>query len=142
MVCERYTHSRTISGSVSAPVSALRAASLRVNTTANNIANARTVGRPGATDPSEQVFQPQDVVQSSLSTGGVTARTIDRRPGSSPAFDPGNSLANAQGLVDSPNVDLASELVDFKTAEVSFKAAAALIRAEDERTEALLDIKT
>lgn len=123
-------------------VSALRAAATRVNTTANNIANARTVGTPGSTDPATQAFQPQDVVQSSLATGGTVARTVDRQPGTSPAFDPNNTLANAQGFVDAPNVDLASELVEFKAAEAGFKAAAALIRAEDERTDTLLDIKS
>lgn len=123
-------------------VSALRAATVRVNTTANNIANARSVGRAGATDPAEQAFRPQDVTQSSLATGGTVARTTDRRPGATPAFDPNNTLANAQGFVDAPNVDLGSELVDLKAAEIGFKAAAALIRAEDERKDALLDIKS
>lgn len=131
-----------VDSTLQSAVSALRAAAVRVNTTANNIANARTVGRPGSTDPATQAFQPQDVVQSSLVPGGTVARTVDRQPGSSPAFDPNNTLANAQGFVDAPNVDLASELVEFKAAEASFKAAAALIREEDERTETLLDIKS
>jgi len=123
-------------------VSALRAAATRVNTTANNIANAGTVGTPGSTDRATQAFQPRDVVQSSLATGGTATRTVARNPGSSLAFDPNNTLANAQGFVDAPNVDLVSELVDLKAAEAGFKAAAALIRAEDERTDTLLDIQS
>lgn len=122
-------------------VSGLRAATTRLNASANNIANAGTVGRVGAGDgDADQAFQAQTVQQSSVPGGGTRAAIVPRSPATQTLFAPDSPLANAQGLVDAPNVDLGEELVNQITAEAAFKANAAVIRSVDDQQDDLLDI--
>lgn len=129
--------------------SGLTAATRRLEASASNTANAFSTGSVGAAPGSEDAaFQAQTVVQTSLETGGgnqasgggVRARIT---PTSSPvqlAFDPNSPLANTDGFVEAPNVDLGREAVNQISARAAFSASAALIRAADEQTESLLDI--
>lgn len=122
-------------------VSGLRAASTRVNASANNIANAGTVGRVGAQEgEADRAFQAQAVQQTSVPGGGTRATITNRNPATQTIFAPDSPLANAQGLVDAPNVDLGEELVNQITAEAAFKANAAVIRSVDDQQDDLLDI--
>ena len=125
-----------------AAVSGLNAASLRLNASANNVANVFTAGRVGATEGSEQAYRGQEVRQTAQESGGVRAEIVSRAPGTLLAFDPNSPLANGEGLVEVPDVDLAEEAVNQIVAEASFKANAAVLRSLDEQTESLLDIKS
>ena len=120
--------------------SGLAAASRAFQNSANNVANAGTVGRVGATDPSEQAFQPQDIQQVTTPGGGVGTVSVTRDPATQTVFAPGSPLANDRGLVDAPNVDLGEELVSQIAAEAAFSANAAVIRSVDEQQDELLDI--
>ncbi len=120
--------------------SGLAAASRAFQNSANNVANAGTVGRVGATDPSEQAFQPQDIQQVTTPGGGVGTVAVTRDPATQTVFAPGSPLANDRGLVDAPNVDLGEELVSQIAAEAAFSANAAVIRSVDEQQDELLDI--
>lgn len=55
------------------------------------------------------------------------------------ASDPFSPYANADGLVATPNVDLANELVQIKMAEVAYKANASIIKTSKEMDDYLLD---
>lgn len=133
--------------------SGLTAATRRLEASASNTANVFSTGRVGA-QPGEgdAAFQAQTVVQSSVEAGssngasgagagaGVRARIT---PTSSPvqlAFDPNSPLANSDGFVEAPAVDLGQEAATQISARAAFSASAALIRAADEQTDALLDI--
>ncbi len=121
-------------------VSGLNAATQRLNTSARNVANAGTVGRVGAEDgDADQAFQAQTVQQTAVN-GGTRATSIARNPATQTIFAPDSPLANAQGLVEAPNVDLGEELVTQISAEAAFKASAAVIRSVDEQQDELLDI--
>lgn len=120
-------------------VSGLEAASRRIETGARNIANLQTAGRVGATDPSEQAFRAQTVQQTAVE-GGTRATVVSRDPATRLAFSPNSPLANGDGLIEVPNVDLGEELVSQISAEAAFKANAAVIREVDEQTDTLLDI--
>ena len=120
--------------------SGLAAASRAFQNSANNVANAGTVGRVDATDPSEEAFEPRDIQQVTTPGGGVATVSVRRDPATQTVFAPGSPLANDQGLVAAPNVDLGEELVNQIAAEAAFSANAAVIRSVDEQQDELLDI--
>jgi len=120
--------------------SGLAAAARRFENSANNVANAGTVGRVGATEGSEQAFQPQDIQEVATPGGGVATVSVRRDPATQTVFAPESPLANGQGLVEAPNVDLGEELVNQIAAEAAFSANAAVIRSVDEQQDELLDI--
>lgn len=146
---------------LSIATSGLSAASLRVNVAASNIANVRTTGPlPASGGSSSSVgagsssmsstfpaaYAPLRVDQVDQSSGSTPSGTIATVSTVSPSYtaqsDPSAPLANQDGLVAAPNVDLASEFVQLASAKYSYIANAKVIQAYSETTDALLDIKT
>jgi flagellar basal-body rod protein FlgC len=145
---------------LSIATSGLSAASLRLNVTASNVANAFTTGplpatggtaaggngggpsSATATFPAAYVpLQVNQVDQSSGSTPGGTVATVAAvSPSFVPQFDPNAPFANQDGLVAAPNVDLADQFVQLITAKYAFAANAKVIQAYDNTTKSLLDI--
>jgi flagellar basal-body rod protein FlgC len=64
----------------------------------------------------------------------------DVSPATVAAFDPSAPYADSRGMVASPNVDLASELVQVLIARFSYAANAQVIRADAQMSAALFDI--
>jgi flagellar basal-body rod protein FlgC len=125
-------------------VSGLNDAVLRVVNVASNVVNALSTGHlPETPGGKATSYQPQDVVTLSDSVGdnimGVHSTLRPREPAYAAAPAPDSPDANAAGLVAAPNVDLASELVNAKMAEIAYKANAAVIRAERKNDKELLD---
>jgi flagellar basal-body rod protein FlgC len=125
-------------------VSGLNDAVLRVVNVASNVVNALSTGRlPEKSAEKATSYQPQDVVTLSDSVGdnamGVHSTLKPREPAYVTASDPKSPHANAAGLVAAPNVDLASEMIQLKMAEIAYKANAAVIRAERKNDKELLD---
>ena len=56
------------------------------------------------------------------------------------AFDPSAPYADDRGMVASPNVDIANELVQTLIARFSYAANAQVIRADAQMSAALFDI--
>jgi flagellar basal-body rod protein FlgC len=141
---------------LSIATSGLSAASLRLNVAANNIANAFTTGPLPAQDGSNAsgggangsntnsnfppAYTPLQVNQTAQAGGGTVATVSPVSPGSVAQYDPGASFANQEGLVASPNVDLASQFVQLLTAKYSFAANAKVIQTYADTTKSLLDI--
>jgi flagellar basal-body rod protein FlgC len=128
-------------------VSGLNDAVTRIANAASNIVNASSTGRlPDNAGQNYSGFQPQDIVTLSQNANGqglgVTSTSTPRNPGYVVTSDPTSALANAQGLVGAPNVDLASELVTANVAKTNYTANAAVIRIQEKTEKALLDIKT
>ena len=122
-------------------LSGLVAASTRLSVSADNVANMRSLGFQRNADGSDNGgFQPKQVQQTSLSTGGVVARPIPVDPASVTAYEPSSPDADGDGLVPRPNVDLGQEFVNQILAEQAYKASAQMIRAEDKRSEVLLNM--
>jgi flagellar basal-body rod protein FlgC len=126
-------------------LSGLNAASLRLQVSASNVANAGSTGTlPNAngTVPagSPQAYAPLEVVQSASAGGGVQTSVTTVTPSTTAAFDPQASFANQDGLVAAPNVDLASEFVGQLLASYSYAANAIVLKADDRMTQSLLDI--
>ena len=102
----------------------------RLEISASNVANLRSVApRPGAqSGPGE--FVPHQVALSSRAGGGVAAKTVPVSPPSVLVFEPGAPDADADGLAARPNVDLATELVNQLDALRNFQANLKVIEAE------------
>ena len=131
----------SIVGSIA--LSGLSAASLRLQVSAGNVANARTSGPlPGsaASGNYPDAYSPKRVDQVARADGGTEAHIRNASPAFTPAYDPSAPYADGNGLVASPDVNLASEIVQQLTARISFVANAQLVKADHELTASLLDI--
>ena len=102
--------------------SAMTAQSQRLNVVASNLANADSV-----TGPNGQAYRAKQVVFSELAFGGatgsgvkVTGVTEDKSPGKQ-VYDPKNPLANTEGYVTMPNVNVVDEMVNMIAAARSYQ---------------------
>lgn len=107
--------------------SALTAQSQRMNVTASNLANADSVAGPdGQPYRARQViFQMAPVPGQvySQSVGGVrVAGVVESAAPPRLQYDPKNPLANGDGYVVMPNVDVVAETVNMISASRSYQA--------------------
>ncbi len=94
-----------------------------LDTIGSNIANIDDQVRPGA-----NVFQAQYVAAKQAPGGGVeVAGIVLSSPKGTLVSDPGNPLANAQGLVEQPAIDMGTEMVSLISAQNEYQANAAVI---------------
>ncbi|PLC52217.1 flagellar basal body rod protein FlgC [Pollutimonas nitritireducens] len=107
--------------------SALTAQSQRMNVTASNLANADSVAGPDGKPyrARQVVFQMAPVTGQaySQSVGGVkVAAVVESGAPARMQYDPKNPLANADGYVAMPNVDVVAETVNMISASRSYQA--------------------
>ena len=105
--------------------SAMSAQSVRLNTTASNLANADTVASSpeAAYRAKEPVFAAiqQGLVKNAETSGvRVTGISESQLPVGS-RFEPGNPLANEDGYVFTPNVNPVDELVNMISASRAYQ---------------------
>jgi flagellar basal-body rod protein FlgC len=124
-------------------VSGLSVASRRLQVAANNIANARSDGplsgtpNPGNFPPA---YSPLRVNQVDVLGGGTSATVTNVSPATVATFDPSAPYADERGMVASPNVGLANDLVQVLIARFSYVANAQVIRADAQMSAALVNI--
>ncbi|MGC2781277.1 MAG: flagellar basal body rod C-terminal domain-containing protein [Bradyrhizobium sp.] len=127
-------------------VSGMNAASRRLEVSASNIANARSTGAlpdangvlpPGA----PKAYSPLELVQSDVAGGGTQTTITTASSGTSASYDPSASFANKDGLVAAPKVDLAQEMISQLVAKYSFAANARVLKASDEMSRTVIDMK-
>ena len=101
---------------------------------ANNIANINT-----ATPTSQNAFQAQMVMAKARPDGGVDVAGIALSdPQGRVVNDPENTLADAEGNVRMPEVDMASEMSQLVMAQRGFQASVQVTKnAQDTYTSAL-----
>jgi flagellar basal-body rod protein FlgC len=143
--------------SLNVSATGLTAERLRMDVTAENLANAQTTrGADG------QPYRRKEVVLSEVAGGtfgtqlaaamgakggsGVTpggvevsAITEDAAPGKL-VYDPGHPDANADGYVQMPNVDTVSEMVDLITSQRSYEANVTAMQSAKQMFTKTLDI--
>ncbi len=107
-----------------------------LNTAAQNIVNAGSVG---SLDGGRQAYAPVTTSKVAVPGGGVKTDIVPREPAFVPSFAPGSPFANEEGFVQAPNVNLAEELVISKTAELAYKANATTLAISKELGETLID---
>jgi flagellar basal-body rod protein FlgC len=124
-------------------VSGLSVASLRLQVAASNIANASS-GGPLSSTPNPESFPPAysalRVNQMDNFGGGTSATVTNVLPPTIATYDPTAPYADGRGMVASPNVDLASELVQVLVARFSYAANAQVIRVDAQMSAALFNI--
>ena len=101
---------------------ALTAQSQRLNTVASNLANADSVSG----DPNNVYRARHPVFQAILGneqgTATVSVSGIAQNPAAPETrYDPGNPLADAQGNVYAPNVNVVEEMADMISASRSYQ---------------------
>ena len=134
----------------------LTAERLRMDVTAENLANAQTTrGADG------QPYRRKEVVLSEVSSGGfgsqlakavgtgsagtqpggveVTGITQDQTPGKL-VYDPGHPDADAEGYVRMPNVDTVAEMVDLISASRAYEANVTAMTAAKQMFSKTLDL--
>ncbi len=127
-------------------VSGMNAAVRRVEVSASNVANARTTGAlPDANGTlpagAPKAYEPLNVVQTDSAGGGTQTTVTTASPATSASYDPSAPFANQDGLVASPNVDLAQEMISQLVAKYSFAANARVLKASDEMSRTVIDMK-
>lgn len=124
-------------------VSGMTAASLRLQVSASNVANALSSGPlPGSAGAGNfpSPYIPLRVDQVDVAGGGTRATVSAVSPGTVPMFDPNAPYADSRGMVASPNVDLASEFVQQLIARYSFAANAQVVKADAKMMATLFDM--
>jgi flagellar basal-body rod protein FlgC len=124
----------------STALTGLRAAIKRTEAASTNIANASNTARLAPKDGDPPTFQPVQVVQSAVPGGGVKAQFQPLDPGSVTAFQPDSPLADANGMVAAPGVNLEQQLLDLMSAEQAFKANLKTVEAAQQMDRDILKL--
>ena len=103
--------------------SAVSAQSLRLNTTASNLANADSVAGDAASAYRSRhpVFQASPLADGRSGVGVRMLGVVESNAPATVRHDPGHPLANADGDVFAANVDPVAELVNMISASRSYQ---------------------
>ena len=124
-------------------ISGMNAATLRLQVSADNVANALSDGPlpssvSAASFPS--AYAPLRVDQIDTMGGGTSASVRTISPSYVPKFDPTAPYAGGNGMVASPNVDLSSEIIQQAIARYTFASNAQVLKTDAQMTATLLNI--
>ena len=107
-----------------------------LDTLASNIANVNTV-----TSTDQDAFQAQMLIMRESSSGGVeVAGLAVSDPEGRLVSDPSNPLADADGYVRAPEMDLSSQMTQLVMAQRGFQAAAQVTKDAQDTYGAALQI--
>ena len=106
--------------------SGMSAQSVRLNTVASNLANADSIsGDPNTVYKARHpVFEAVKSAMSQQEGGNAAVRVkgiMESQSTPSARYEPGNPLANADGYVYSPNVNVVEEMVDMISASRAYQ---------------------
>ncbi len=126
---------------------ALHAEKIRLEVISQNIANAQTTRGPDGNPYQRRVVAFEAQLQrataadgSSLASGPqVAAITVDKIPGQA-VYNPSHPHADAQGMVQMPNVNLSHEMVDLITASRSYEANLSVVRTSRQMAQRALQM--
>lgn len=129
--------------------SGLSAERIRMNTTASNLANARTTrtAQGGPFRRLDPVFEAVSLdrlrglpsMQRGVSLVRVARIQEDQRPGTM-VYDPSHPDANGQGYVTYPNVNAVEEMVNMITATRAYEAGVTSITSIKQMAQSALQI--
>ena len=105
--------------------SALHAQSLRLNTTASNMANADSVvGSDGQPYRAKQVVFAATPMAGPAAQGVRVAQVVDSAAPMRLVYDPKSPAANADGYVTMPNVNVVEEMTNMISASRAYQTNA------------------
>mgnify|MGYP001553009561 CR=1 FL=1 len=122
--------------------SALSAQSVRLNTVASNLANADAIGSdPGKVYKARMpVFQAQAAGDSPDAAGVQVLGVIESKTPAEKRYEPGHPLADAQGYVYAPNVNVVEEMVNMISASRSYQGNVEVMNTAKELALATLNL--
>jgi flagellar basal-body rod protein FlgC len=123
-------------------ISAMQAATARMNASASNIANANSNGAiPAAGQNAGTPAAYQPVRAEQVSGAGGTTNVVLRNvsPPYIQVYDPSASYADAQGQVATPNVDILNELLNLTMAKNDFALNANVFESFNDMVKKLYD---
>ncbi len=115
----------------------LRAADLRLEASASNIANMQSSGSTSPSGP--KPYAPVRVDQTSLPGGGVEAKTSAITPASVRQYDPNSQQADAHGFVAMPNVDMIAEVTNMVSAKIGFSSSLQVMQVSSDMIKKLFE---
>ena len=118
--------------------SGLAAATLGLNVSAANLANANDKSAPG----SKSAYAPRAVKQTPAPGGGVSAQAITLKMAQMLVYDPASPVAGANGMVQTPEIDPISEVTNQLAAGRAFAFSLEALKAADDEQKQLVDLKT
>lgn len=124
----------------STSLSGLRAAETQLSVSANNIANMQSTTSVENGKAVAKPYVPQQAVNQSQEPSGVRTTLRDVQPPSVPVFDAANPVADENGVVQYPNVNLDQEVANSLLVSNAYKANLAVLRHANESYDSLLDI--
>lgn len=126
-----------IDDAMSSARSGMSVAKLRLDVSANNLANMATNRRT-----SETPFRPSQPMVQSLPGGGavVTGLSPSGSEDGVVFADPLNALADTTGHVRAPDIDVAGEMVQMMVATKDFEANAAVFATADATYKSVIDM--
>lgn len=102
--------------------SALNAQSMRLNTTASNLANADSVvGSDGRPYRAKQVVFAATQVAGPGAQGVRVTQVVESAAPMRLVYEPNNPAANPEGYVEMPNVNVVEEMVNMISASRSYQ---------------------
>ncbi len=106
--------------------SGMSAQSVRLNTVASNLANADSIsGDPKTVYKARHpVFEAVKAAMSQPGEGNAAVRVrniMESQAAPNARYEPGNPLANAEGYVYAPNVNVVEEMVDMISASRAYQ---------------------
>lgn len=121
----------------------MNAATNRVSASASNIANMTTAGslQAGKQAPYDALTTRQSAMTDTQGNGaGVRSDVVSAGRPFIPSYAPDSPFADANGIIGTPNVDLAEEAVNLSLAETTYKANISVIKTAEEMSDELLRI--
>ena len=118
-------------------LSGIAAATLKLNASASNIANANDTSALGA-----KSYLPIKVDNSAAPGGGVLAQAVTLKPGTTVIYDPTSAAANALGFAQAPEIDPIAETSNMLAAGQAFAFSVKVLKAANQDEKTLLDMKT
>lgn len=128
---------------IAASISGINAASTKLATSANNIANSDSTKKLENGVQKNEVFVPSTTTDVSTggSAGGVKSFVNPVEPATFlKTYDPSSPDADADGSITRPNVDLGQETVTQIQAKTAYKANIATLEAQNKTIEQTLNI--
>jgi len=116
--------------------SSLAAQSMRLNAVASNLANAESVTTtPEATYKARTpVFRVAPELASEDSPGVLVTRVDEDTAPPEKRYEPGHPLADADGYVYAPNVNVVEQMVDMISASRSYQSSVEVMNTAKELT--------
>ncbi len=127
-----------IFGPIDIAVSGLRAQGKNMEVISSNVANARTTDA-GKGEPYRRLEAVLEADDDGISS--VTVEDIVKDMGDfQRLFDPGNPMADEQGYVVMPNVNLPIEMMNLAVASRAYQANAAILKRYQQMVETTLEL--